>query len=221
MLVFDPADHDPVRCQGLLSQLVVPRPIAMISTAGEDGVPNVAPFSYYMAITGKPMYVGVTMGALRECDGLPKHTYANAMRSGEFVVNVTTERFAHQVEVAAMEFPEGVSELTELGWTAVPSQRVGAPSVAESPAHLECRVHQVVDLGDPAVQGSGVHLVIGEVVCIALDESVATPDCRVDALALAPVARIGSPCYTRVTEQSVYSLERVPYRDWASRREQG
>lgn len=216
--VFDPADHDPVKCQGLLSQLVVPRPIAMISTANSDGTANVAPFSYYMAITGKPMYVGVTMGALRVCDSQPKHTFTNAMRTGDFVINVTTERFAQQIEIAALEFPEEVSELSELGWTAVPSLRVSSPSIAESPAHLECRIHQVVDLGDQGVQGSGVHLVVGEVLCITLDESVSTPEFRVDSLGLSPVARIGFPYYTRVNEGSVFQLERVPYAQWSSLR---
>lgn len=221
MIVFDPAYHEPVKCQGVLSQVVVPRPIAMISTADADGNVNVAPYSYYMAITGKPMYVAVTMGALRVSDGAPKHTYENTMRAGEFVINVTTARVDQQIETAGMEFPKEISELSELGWTTIPSQMVTPPSIAESPAHLECRVHQVVDLGDPAVQGSGVHLVIAEVVCITLDESVATADYRVDQLALAAVARIGFPYYTRVTESSVYELERIPYDQWvATRREQ-
>jgi flavin reductase (DIM6/NTAB) family NADH-FMN oxidoreductase RutF len=217
MIVFDPAEHDPPKCQGVLSQVVVPRPIAMISTANQDGVANVAPFSYYMAITGKPMYVAVTMGALRDCDGRPKHSFANAVRSGDFVINVTTDRFREQIEVAAMEFPEEHSELHELGWTAIPSQQVSSPSIAESPVHLEARIHQIVDLGDPAVQGSGVHLVIAEVVCITLDESVATPDYRVDPLKLSPVGRMGFPYYSRVVEESLYQLERVPYAEWTAR----
>lgn len=218
MIVFDPADHDPIKCQGLLSQVVVPRPIAMISTADAEGTVNVAPYSYYMAITGKPMYVAVTMGALRVSDGAPKHTYENAMRAGDFVINVTTARIDGQIETAAMEFPREVSELSELRWTPIASRKVSAPSIAESPAHLECRVHQVVDLGDPTVQGSGVHLVIAEVICVTLDESVATADYRVDQLALAAVARIGFPYYTRVTETSVYELERIPYSEWVTTR---
>ena len=215
MIVFDPAEHEPGKCQGVLSQVVVPRPIAMISTANSDGLPNVAPYSYYMAITGKPMYVGVTMGALRDIDGRPKHTFRNATRSGEFVINVTTNRIRDQIEVAAMEFPDEISELDELGWSTMPSQKVSAPSIVESPAHLECRVHQIVDLGDPTVAGSGVHVVIAEVVCIVLDESIATPDYRVDPLALAPIGRMGFPYYTEAIPESVFELERVPYAIWS------
>jgi len=216
VIVFDPAEHDAAHRQGLLSQLVVPRPIAMISTADADGVVNVAPYSYYMPVTGDPMLLAVTMGTRREADGSPKHTYANAMRSGEFVVNVTTDALREQIEVAAMEFPGGVSELDELGWTAVPSQRVGAPSIAESPAHLECRVHRVVDLGEQGVSFSGVHVVFGEVVCVVLDESVATADHRVDQAGLAPVGRMGFPWFNRARPDSMFQLERVPYDEFVA-----
>jgi flavin reductase (DIM6/NTAB) family NADH-FMN oxidoreductase RutF len=211
MIVFDPAEHDPGRCQGVLSQLVVPRPIAMISTADEGGVVNVAPFSYYMPVTGKPMLIAVTMGALRDCDGQPKHTYTNALRSGDFVVNVTSGRFAADIETAAMEFPRGESELAALGWTALASARVSSPSIAESPAHLECLVRRVIDVGDLDVHGSGVHIVLAEVICITLDESVATADYRVDQRALSPIGRMGLPYFTRVDETSLYELERIPY----------
>jgi flavin reductase (DIM6/NTAB) family NADH-FMN oxidoreductase RutF len=216
VIVFDPAEHDPAHRQGMLSQLVVPRPIAMISTVDEDGVVNVAPYSYYMPVTGEPMLLAVTMGTHREVDGSPKHTYANAMRTGDFVVNVTTDALRQQIEVAAMEFPGGVSELDELGWTAVPSQRVQSPSIAESPAHLECRVHRVVDLGEQGVSCSGVHVVFGEVVCVALDPAIATPDHRVDQAALAPVGRMGFPWFTQAGPNSMFELPRVPYEEFAA-----
>jgi flavin reductase (DIM6/NTAB) family NADH-FMN oxidoreductase RutF len=214
VIVFDPATDTPARCQGLLSQLVVPRPIAMISTADADGVVNVAPYSYYMPVTGRPMLVAVTMGTHREVDHTPKHTYANAMRAGDFVVNVTTDALRAEIEVAAMEFPTGTSELEELGWTAVPSQRVSSPSIAESPAHLECVVHRVVDLGEQGVSYSGVHVVFGEVVCVVLDESVASPDCRVDQATLAPVGRMGFPWFNRSLPESMFQLPRVPYEEF-------
>src|SRR3954454_15500437 len=131
MIVFDPAQHAPARSQGVLSQLVAPRPIAMISTASAEGVPNVAPFSYYMPITGNPMLVAVSMG-LRESDGKPKHTFENAMRAGDFVINITTESMRDHIETAAIEFPRDVSELDAVGWTVTPSVKVSSPSVRES-----------------------------------------------------------------------------------------
>ena len=86
-VTFDPAEHPPMERQFMLSQLVVPRPIAMVSTRSPTGVANIAPMSYYLPITGDPMLLGITMG-LRETGEL-KDTYNNAMASGDFVVNVT------------------------------------------------------------------------------------------------------------------------------------
>jgi flavin reductase (DIM6/NTAB) family NADH-FMN oxidoreductase RutF len=215
VIVFEPAQHTAAKAQGMLSQVVGPRPIALISTGDENGVVNVAPFSYFMAVTGRPLLIAVSMG-MRESDAGDKDTYRNAIRSGEFVINVTTDSLRNDLEVAAMEFPPGVSELEALGWTKIPSQRVGAPSIAESPAHLECRIHRVVDLGEQGVHFSGVHLVIGEVVCIALDESVCSPDLRVDQELLAPVGRMGFPWFTRSTPESMFRLSRVPYDEFAT-----
>jgi flavin reductase (DIM6/NTAB) family NADH-FMN oxidoreductase RutF len=209
MLTFDPTDYEPVAAQGILSSVVGPRPIAMVSTANDDGTANVAPFSYFMAVTGRPMLVAITMG-LRSSDAGDKDTYRNAMRTCELVVNVTTDAMRDDIEVAAMELPSHESELELLPWTAVASQRVSAPSVAESPVHLECRVHRVVDLGEPGVQGSHVHVVFAEVVLVVVDDSVCV-DGRVDPALLAPIGRLAFPWFTRTTPESMFQLTRVPY----------
>jgi len=212
-LVFDPAEYPAGRCQGVLSQLVTPRPIAMISTVDVDGVVNVAPFSYYMPVTGHPMLLAVTMG-LRESDGGLKHTYENARRTGDFVVNVTTARLREHIETAAIEFPRGVSELDSVPWTTVPSQRVASPSIAESPAHLECRIHREVPLGEPGVPASEVHIVVAEVVCVTLDESVCTPDFRIDQTAMGMVGRMGFPWFTTATPESMMVIPRYTYEEF-------
>lgn len=211
MIVFDPAEHPPAKCQGMLSSLIVPRPIAMISTLGADGVVNVAPFSYVMPVTGRPPLVAVTMGGRREATPEPKDTWRNTARTGELVINVTTDAMRHAIELAGMEAPGDVSELDLLGWHAVPSQVVGHPSIAESPAHLECRVHTVLDLGDDGVAFSTVHLVVAEVVCIVVDESVCSPDLQVDPHRLAPVGRMTFPWFVRAAGDALFPQERVPY----------
>ena len=221
MIVFEPSEHTAARRQGMMSQLIVPRPIAMISTADEDGVVNVAPYSYFMPVTGDPMLLAVTMGARREHDGAPKHTYTNAKRTGDFVVNVTTDVIADQIEMAAMEWPAGVSELEELGRTTVPSVKVSSPSHAQSPAPLECVVRQEVDLGTSGVHYSAVHLVIAEVICVTLDESVCTDDYRVDQAKLAPVGRMGFPFFNRTIDASLFELGRTPYHEYAAGIEAG
>jgi flavin reductase (DIM6/NTAB) family NADH-FMN oxidoreductase RutF len=215
VIVFDPTEHTAAKAQGMLSQVVAPRPIALVSTVDDEGVVNLAPFSYFMAVTGRPLLVAISMG-MRESDAGDKDSYRNAVRCGEFVINVTTDRLREDLEVAAMEFPPGTSELDALGWTPIPSQRVHPPSIAESPAHLECRIHRIVDLGEQGVHFSGVHLVVGEVVCIALDESVCDDELRVDQQLLAPVGRMGFPWFTRSTPESMFQLSRVPYTEYAA-----
>ncbi|MGH8131390.1 MAG: flavin reductase family protein [Steroidobacteraceae bacterium] len=215
MIVFDPSQHSPERAQGMLSQVVAPRPIAMISTARADGLVNVAPFSYFMAVTGRPLLVAVSMG-LRASDARDKDTYLNAMRAGDFVINVTADSMREDVELAAMEFPADASELEAVDWKPIRSHRVSSPSLAESPVHLECRVHCVVELGEPGILCSQVHLVIGEVACIVLDESVCTEDFNVDQRRLAPVGRMGFPWFTRSTPESMFQLTRVPYEEFVA-----
>jgi flavin reductase (DIM6/NTAB) family NADH-FMN oxidoreductase RutF len=213
VIVFDPTEHSAARCQGLLSQLVTPRPIAMISTIGADRVVNVAPFSYYMPVTGAPMLLAVTMG-LRQSDGGLKHTYENAQRTGDFVVNVTTDELRDHIETAAIEFPLGVSELDNVPWTAVDSHKVQSPSIAESPAHLECRIHRELTLGEAGIAGSEVHLVVAEVVCVTLDESICSPEFTVDPTSITMVGRLGFPWFTTVTPESMVVIPRYTYEEF-------
>ena len=218
MIVFDPAAHEPGRAQTLLSSVIVPRPIAMISTLNEDGTVNVAPFSYFMPVTGQPPLIAVTMGGRHERSAQPKDTWRNASRTGEFVVNVTVEAMADKIEAAAIEFPYGVSELDVLGWHAIASVKVGHPSLAESPVHLECRVYKVVDLGVAGVAFSTVHLVVAEVVCITLDESVCSPDWRVDPDRLQAIGRMTFPRFVRAFGEPLFALERISWEQYDATR---
>ena len=211
MIVFDPAGHEPGRAQALLSSVIVPRPIAMITTSNEDGSVNVAPFSYFMPVTGQPPLLAVTMGGRHERADQPKDTWRNASRTGEFVVNITVEAMADKIEAAAMEFPYGVSELDALGWHVIDSVKVAHPSLAESPVHLECRVHDVLDLGASGVAFSTVHLVVAEVVCITLDESVCSPDLHVDPQQLQAIGRMTFPRFVRAYGDPLFALERIPW----------
>lgn len=216
MHVFDPDEQPAARRQGMLSQLITPRPIAMISTVDEAGVANVAPYSYVMPVTGDPMLLAVTMGAHREAGGAPKDTWTNTERSGEFVVNVTAGAMAPHIETVAMEFPPEVDEADVVGWSLVPSVKVAPPSIAESPAHLECRVHEVVALGAQSEVFSAVNVVFAEVVCVTLSEAICGDDLRVDATELETIGRLGFPWFNRSSEPTMFELPRVPYAEWSS-----
>ena len=208
-IIFNPAENPPMERQFMLSQLVVPRPIAMVSTISPDGIANIAPMSYYLPITGDPMLLGVTMG-LRE-DGQLKHTYTNAIASGDFVVNVTTEAFRDDIEIVAMESPSEVDEFDLAGWTPVPATKVSSPAIGEALARLECVVHKVVDLGTPGRIFGEVHLVIGEVVWVAYDSAICNEKGRIDPVRLGPVSRLGLRTFLRTVDEGAYNLARIPW----------
>ena len=209
--VYEFAGRDPGTNQGVLSQLVVPRPIAMVSTRDVDGNGNLSPFSYYLPITGEPPLVGVTFGR-RASDGTTKHSYENLLASGDFVINVCSEVFADHIESIAKEYPAGTDEAALHGFSLVPAERVSAPAVGEALAHLECVVHQTVPLG---TERAAVVLVVAEVVCAVIDESILeSPDLvspRIDLLALAPIGRSGARTFIRTIPAAVFHQERLPY----------
>jgi flavin reductase (DIM6/NTAB) family NADH-FMN oxidoreductase RutF len=211
--VIDLASRTPAQRQGLLSQLVVPRPIAMITTVGPGGGLNVAPFSFYMPVSGEPPLIAVTVQAVRQATAAPKDTWLNLQMSGEFVVNVTTAALADHIEAVACEYPRGISELDVAGWHTMPSRRVAPPSLAESPAHLECAVREVIDRGDQAACFAGVHIVLAEVVCITADDSIMSGPGRIDPVKVGAVGRMGSPWFVTANEKSTFQQERVVHAD--------
>ena len=215
MNVIDMSGRTPAQKQGLLSQLVVPRPIAMITTLDASGGLNVAPFSYYMPISGEPPMVAVTVGASREATEAPKDTWVNLGLSGEFVINVTTVELAEHIETVAREYPSEVNEAHIAGWRTVESHIVKPPSLKDSPAHMECRVRDVIDRGDQRSCYSGVHIVLAEVVCITADDSIMAEPNRVDPTKVRAVGRMGFPWFVTVDEHSLFELERIRYPDTA------
>ena len=211
MPVIDLAGLTPAQKQGMLSQLVVPRPIAMISTTDVDGNLNVAPFSYFMPVCGEPPTVAVTIGTVREASPEPKDTWVNLQHSGEFVINITSVALADHIETAAKEFPNGVNEAELIGWDTIPSQLVAPPSLAVSPAHLECRVVEVIDRGDPTSCFSGVHIVLAEVVCMVADEAILAGPNRIDPTKVSPVGRMGFPWFVAAAGEALFEQERIAY----------
>jgi flavin reductase (DIM6/NTAB) family NADH-FMN oxidoreductase RutF len=215
--VIDLAGRTPAQKQGLLSQLVVPRPIAMITSLDADGGLNVAPFSYYMPVCGEPPLIAVTIGAVRESAAAPKDTWTNLRRSGEFVVNVTTAAMAGHIEAVAREYPAGYDETQVSGWKTVASQMVSVPSLEISPARLECRVQESIDRGDQANCFSGVHIVLAEVVCITVDDRITTTsptgEVRIDPSRVDVVGRMGFPWFLQAQPGSLFPQERIAYAD--------
>jgi flavin reductase (DIM6/NTAB) family NADH-FMN oxidoreductase RutF len=198
---LDPAELSGRERYHLMTSLVGPRPIGWLSTWGPDGVANLAPYSYFAALSVAPMLVGVSIGMRR--DRL-KDSIVNIRDRGAFCVNVVTEDLLEAMNATSASVPPEVDEFEIAGLTRARSERVDAPFVAEAAAVLECRLRQEVDLGAPNA------LVIAEVVGIRLDGGLPMEEGTmvVSPEALRLVGRLGGPTYVVASD-----LRRLPRPD--------
>ena len=175
----------------LLIGCVVPRPIAWVSTVGPDGVNNLAPFSFFMAICNDPPTLAFSSGPRA---AMSKDTARNAQATGEFVINVVDDALAAAMNLTSGEYPADVDEFKLAGLTAAPGVKVKAPRILEAPINMECRVTQILEIG------RGPHnLVIGEVVHFHIRDDVYDAKTgRIDIRQLKPVGRLAGHQYTHV-----------------------
>ena len=183
-MLFDPRTLPPNQMYRFLISAVVPRPIAFVSTIAASGATNLAPFSYFNAISSEPPLVGI---AISDRADDPKDTLRNIRDTREFVVNIVSVPLLDAMVRTAGEWPRQVSEFGASGLTPMPSERVRPPYVAESPLQLECVLHREIPLGNS-------FLVEGEVVLARVRDDVVS-DGRVDPVRLAPVGRLGGELY--------------------------
>ncbi len=197
---FDPAALPPNAMYKLLISSVVPRPIAWVSTVDAAGVRNLAPFSYFMAITDEPPTIAFASsyrGAGR--DG-KKDTLRNVEATREFVVNVVDDDRAVQMNVTSGDYPPQVDEFDIAGLAAAPSTRVGAPRVAEAPIAMECELDRIVPVGR-------ANLVLGRIVCLHVRDDLYDPATgRIDMPRLRPVGRLAGNLYTHVHD--IFEMKR-------------
>ncbi|WP_298353659.1 flavin reductase family protein [Rhodoblastus sp.] len=199
---IDPLRHTKADNYKLLTNLVVPRPIAWISSRSPDGVVNLAPFSFFNAVGSDPLYLIVSIGD--NDAGGPKDTARNIRASGEFVVNLVTEELFDAMNLSAADFPPEQSELEAAHLHAAPSVRIGAPRVAEAQASLECKLHSAQSLGANT-------LFIGEVVMFHVADHLLGPRLHIENFA--PIGRLGSPSvYCRTTDR--FDVARISYAQW-------
>lgn len=188
-MILDPGAVTPGDFYRFMISVVVPRPIAFVSTINPEGQPNVAPFSYFNAITNQPPLIGISVN-LRK--GEPKDTFRNIHETGEFVVNTVDEALGERMVLSSGEWPEDVDEFALTGLTPVPSDLVRPPRVGESPISMECRLHRVIELG-------ASFFVVGEILRAHVKDAVLT-DGRVDIAKLKPLGRLGGDGYSVVRD---------------------
>lgn len=201
MIDIDPDTLSNQERYKLLIGSVLPRPIAFVSTISPEGVPNLAPFSFFTGVCSNPMIICFSP-MIRGSDGQKKDTLRNIEATGEFVVHVVTEAIVEQMNQTAAEYPPEVSEFEMAGFTPVPSQKVKPFRVKESPVQMECRLHQIVPLGEDVGCSS---LVLGRVVQLHVSPDV-YQEGKIITAKLKPVARLAGSSYARVTD--TFDLER-------------
>lgn len=182
--------------QGYLQSAVAPRPIALVSTVDLQGNVNLSPFSFFNVFSANPPIL-IFSPVRRIRDNQPKQTLENLHEVPECTIQVVSYDLVEQTSLASTEYPKGVNEFEKAGLTEVASVRVKPPRVAEAKVSFECRVREIISLGDQA--GSG-QLVLAEVVAIHLADEVLHPNGTLDTIRLDLVARMGENWYTRTSE---------------------
>jgi len=202
MLVIDPKELPIPQLHQYLIGSVGPRPICFASTVDANGVPNLAPFSFFNVFSANPpILVFAPNNSGRT--GEPKHTLLNVKEVPEVVINVVTEAMVEQMNVAAAPWDRGVSEFEKAGFTPLESDLVKPFRVAESPSQLECKVLEVKEMG---VGGGAGNLVICQVVRIHIKEEVLNEEQKIDQRKMKLVGRLGGSWYSKTNEAALFEL---------------
>ncbi len=193
MRTFDPDTVPHHEIHRLLVGGVAPRPIALVSSLDASGVSNLSPFSFFnvfgvnpVVLTFSPAYSGQT--------GKPKHTMLNLLETRECTVSIVTFEMVHQISLASAPYDRGIDEFTKSGLTKLPSVKVSAPGVAESPFVMEAKLLHHIDFGK---RPGSANLMVCEVVMLHVSEHVLTEHGGIDPHLIDQVARLGGPYYTR------------------------
>jgi flavin reductase (DIM6/NTAB) family NADH-FMN oxidoreductase RutF len=195
-LIVDPKTTRYQDLYKLMIGSIVPRPIALVATISPDGIRNLAPFSFFTGISSRPMLICFCPGP-RAASPLRKDTLTNISMTKEFVVNVVSEEIGEAMNLASGEYPPEVDEFEVAGLTAVPSDLVKPPRVAESPVSLECRLYLTIEFSE---EPGGGNLVIGEVVRLHVADHI-VDNFRIDPDKLQAIGRMGGNSYTRTTDR--------------------
>ncbi len=180
---------------------VAPRPIAFASTIDAQGVANLAPYSFFNAFSSNPPIL-IFSSNRRVENNTTKDTLANVEANGEVVINVVTRDIVRQMALTSIDYPREVDEFAKGGFTKLPSEYVRPYRVAESPIQMECRVQQILPLGE---KGGAGNLIICEILCLHIDEGVMTKG-RIDPHKLRLMARMGRFYYAEASGKAVSEI---------------
>jgi len=185
-----------------LHHLIAPRPIALVSTVDLEGRVNLSPFSFFNLFSTNPP-VCVFSPSRRVRDNTTKHTVENLREVPECVIHMVSYKMVQQTSLASSEYPKGVNEFVKAGFTALPSDVVRPPRVAESPVQMECRVKDIISLGDGPGAGN---LVLAQIIKIHIKNDVLNAAGLIDQEKLDLVARLGGDWYARMSAANLFQV---------------
>ena len=188
---IDPAYLDPETAYRLITGVVVPRPIAWVTSLSATGVLNLAPFSAFTFVSPKPPMLAISVGRK---GGIYKDTAQNILNNEEYVVHIADSSLMNAVHESSTEHPSDVSEVEELGLATLPGERIKVPRLAAAPIAMECRFRQCLEFGETRSR-----LIVGEVLVFHIRDGLLNNG-KIETEALDPIARIAGPRYARLGE---------------------
>jgi flavin reductase (DIM6/NTAB) family NADH-FMN oxidoreductase RutF len=204
MLSLDPKELTVQRVHQLLLGAIGPRPIAFASTLDQEGNANLAPFSFFNVFSANPPIL-VFSPARSGRTGQSKDTFNNAKAVPEVVINVVNYNMVHQMSLASSPYAPGIDEFVKAGFTALASQKVAPFRVAEAPVQFECKVQQIIELGQ---EGGAGNLIICEVVQMHIHEDLLNENGLIDQHKIDLVARMGGDWYCRANTESMFEIKK-------------
>jgi flavin reductase (DIM6/NTAB) family NADH-FMN oxidoreductase RutF len=204
MISINPKEVSVGRFHYLMLGTVAPRPIAFASTIDKDGNVNLSPYSFFNCFSANPPIL-VFSPARRVRDNTHKHTLENLREVPEVVINIVNYDMVEQMSLSSTEYPKGVNEFIKAGFTQVDSIKVKPPRVGESPAAFECKVLDIIELGQ---EGGAGHLVICEVLLGHFKQEIFDENDKIDPFKVDAVGRMGGDWYCRATGNSLFEIEK-------------
>lgn len=201
-MIINLKDIKPAEAQNYLQHAIAPRPICFASTIDKAGNVNLSPFSFFNLFSSNPPVV-VFSPSRRVRDNTTKHTLQNVLEVPEVVINIVDYDMVQQTSLASCEFPKETNEFSKAGFTEEKATIVRPPMVKESKVKLECKVLEVKPLG---TEGGAGNLVICEVLCMHIDESILDENNKIDQTKLHHVARLGGDWYAKIDETNLFKV---------------
>ncbi len=202
MIKVTPGEIPVAELHGYLLGSVGPRPIAFAATVDENGNHNLSPFSFFNVFSANPP-IAVFSPARRVRNNTTKHTLENAQATKEVVINIVNYDIVEQMSLSSTEYPEGVNEFEKAGLTGIPSEHVKPMRVKESPVQMECKVKEIVALGN---EGGAGNLIICEILCLHVNEDILDANGKIDQTKIDLVGRMGGNYYCRAKGDALFEI---------------